>query len=135
MKSIYDKLGDLINDSIQKGFIPNEKSGNDTSTAHEKKFVKRNETDESIIKSTVFTQDIPLKLKDTTNDKKTVECLELLNSLDCVTMDEVRKNYRILLKKYHPDSVPDLPKVQETAKTKTMRIMEAFSYVENAFKK
>ena len=39
---------------------------------------------------------------------------------------DVKEAYRKLLKKYHPDNIPDLPFMQDTAARKTREIVDAY---------
>ena len=46
---------------------------------------------------------------------------------------EIKKAYKKLLRKYHPDFFTGNPKKQEVAKEVTKKINEAFSYFENKY--
>jgi DnaJ-domain-containing protein 1 len=68
--------------------------------------------------------DIP---EENSADKKYYEILELPYGAD---FQEVKKAYRKLLKKYHPDLFQNNPEKQKTAQKVTEEINEAYTYFE-----
>ena len=50
-----------------------------------------------------------------------------------VSVEEIKKTYKILMSQYHPDKVANLgPELQELAKKKTQEFNEAYSYFKKA---
>lgn len=97
--SIYDKLGDLLNDALEKGEIPKEKPRKDKSQVffNGNEIPKQVQNDEFTNKMHKYTENmyIPPHIQ------------QALSTLDIVyptNWNQIKKQYRKLLKQYHPDT-------------------------------
>ena len=63
-------------------------------------------------------------------EKKFFETLELPEGS---SFDEIKKSYRSLMKKYHPDKFPNDDKKRQAAQNLAQQINEAFSYFEKKY--
>ena len=62
--------------------------------------------------------------------KSRVEALKIMNLNNQATKDEIKKAYRVLAKKYHPDTVDTLErKFKETANERMVQINNAYDYL------
>lgn len=122
MSSPYDKLGDMLNEALASGNIPKaEKTESKKSSQTNEKSEPQKETQENSKNSSK---------KSTKNSKSVQNYIHLyklfnLNS-DC-TKEELKSAYHSLLKKYHPDNIPDFPEMQKTAARKTQELVEAYN--------
>ena len=108
----YDRLGQMLSDALENGFERYKKRP-EKATGQEKK-----QDDE--IHSETNAAAKPVKLFSDT------KALSVLGLTEEASEKDVKEAYRALLKKYHPDNVPDLPLMQDTAARKTREIVEAY---------
>lgn len=106
----YDKLGNLLKDAIDSGDLDNERKIRQNSKA----VYSSEENPETAAEKNVFPD----------------EALPFLRILGfentSCSSETVKNSYRKLLKKYHPDNIPDYPAMQKTASKKTQEIVEAY---------
>lgn len=115
MDSMYDKLGELLNNALDSGFIPQEEKKSDSQKDEESGQEKNNET----------TKFIPENVKTAFAQIKIPEN---------ATFDEAKKIYREKLKYYHPDTKNDNPVLQKVAKEKTENLLSNWKIAEEYFK-
>lgn len=106
----YDKLGNLLKDAIDSGDLDNERKIRQNSKA----VYPSEENSETAAEKNVFPDEV-------------LPFLRILGfeNTSC-SSETVKKSYRKLLKKYHPDNIPDYPAMQKTASKKTQEIVEAY---------
>ncbi|MCR5495064.1 MAG: DnaJ domain-containing protein [Treponema sp.] len=100
----YDKLGDLLREAIDN-----------PENLKRKKTKKK--PDENKIENEILE-----KLW----EEKDLKWLSKLNLDKNASLEQVKSSYRKLLKKYHPDNIPNYPEMQKTAAEKTRIIVEAY---------
>lgn len=111
----YDKLGALLKDAIDSGDLDKDKKETKTTQNSEKEAVySPEEKSETVAEKNAFPD----------------EALPFLRILGFentgCSPEAVKNSYRKLLKKYHPDNIPDYPAMQKTASKKTQEIVEAY---------
>lgn len=126
MESLYDKLGELLNESIKRGFIQKEKPNFPEKSEKKTENAKTKPKNDNFIPKNDFSA---IKIKHKPSDEKLMHALKILCADENDSFEAIQKKYRNLLKKYHPDSIPDFPIMQKTAKTKTNQIIESFEYI------
>ena len=104
----YDRLGEMLSDALENGFERYKKRP-EKATGPEK-----NQDDE-----------IPSE-KNTVQHFSDTKALKVLGLTEEAEEKDVKEAYRKLLKKYHPDNIPDLPFMQDTAARKTREIVAAY---------
>lgn len=129
--SQYDKLGEMLSDALENGFERYKSKAKPT----EEKY-----SAEQIFDSNANSQKTDFQENQSihnTEEKKTgisknskvftdKASLAILGLKDSATEENIKEAYRTLLKKYHPDSVPDFPEMQKTAARRTREIVEAY---------
>ena len=106
----YDKLGNLLKGAIDSGDLDNERKIRQNSKA----VYPSEENPETAAEKNVFPDEV-------------LPFLRILGFENTSCSSETVKNsYRKLLKKYHPDNIPDYPAMQKTASKKTQEIVEAY---------
>ena len=109
MTSPYDKLGDLLNEALEKGELNS--NPKNQSNGYEKRKEK-------------YYQFV----------YKSIQPYNIFNITPGICFSEIKKIYRKLLKKYHPDNVKNLPQMQKTATEKTALIVQAYKEIIEDYK-
>lgn len=109
MTSPYDKLGDLLNEALEKGEL-------NSSPQNKNNEYKKN------------------KEKDCQFVYKSIQPYNIFNITPGICFSEIKKVYRNLLKKYHPDNVKNFPQMQKTATEKTTLIVQAYKEIIEDYK-
>ena len=78
----------------------------------------------------LYYSDSKVELNEDSTDKKYYKILELEYGSD---FNSIRKAYKRLLKKYHPDLYQNKPEKQKIAQKVTREINEAYTYFERKF--
>lgn len=120
--SMYDKLGDLLSDALDSGFIPpkEEKKKEDKKEERETKL-----QDDKIKEEKTKLRPLPGNVKAAFNKAQIPESS---------TFDEARKIYREKLMYYHPDRRNENPVLQKVAKEKTEILLENWKIIEEYYK-
>lgn len=112
MTSPYDKLGDLLNEALDKGYFPPKNKN------VEKNAADKSESDiKSNIKSNISNQSV----------QKYIHLYKVFNLSPECTSEELKTSYHDLLKKYHPDNYSGFPETQKMAENKTREIIKAYN--------
>ncbi len=109
MTSPYDKLGDLLNEALEKGELNSSPQN------------KNNEYKKNKEKNCQFIY-------------KSIQPYNIFNITPGICFSEIKKVYRNLLKKYHPDNVKNFPQMQKTATEKTTLIVQAYKEIIEDYK-
>ena len=121
MPDMYDKLGEMLNEALESGKIPNPQTNNDQDQASEKESnsghfdFKKPENSEkkaekplkSEKKEQIPTGEVIKLHKYTYNMQYPPRIQKAITTLDIVypfTQKDISKQYHKLLKKYHPDT-------------------------------
>lgn len=144
-ETMFDKLGDLLNETLEKGFVQYVDIQNDKTESHDD--VKASKIEKSdFSKKTAFCDrnEKFSKNEDFSNratiykrknyKKITPEIERAYRLLDIgfsATLDDVKKAYKEKLKYYHPDRYDDNDVLKKIATDKTRQVVEAFSVVTN----
>ncbi|MEE1213297.1 MAG: DnaJ domain-containing protein [Treponema sp.] len=104
----YDRLGEMLSDALENGFERYKKRPEKATGP------KKNQDDE-----------IPSE-ENTVQHFSDTKALKVLGLTEEAEEKDVKEAYRKLLKKYHPDNIPDLPFMQDTAARKTREIVDAY---------
>ena len=129
--SQYDRLGEMLNDALENGF---DRYNFKADQAEKKDSAKQNIESSSIKNDAAFQEKQSVgnteEKKSNTGKNSRVftdkASLNVLGLKESATEDNIKEAYRTLLKKYHPDSVPDFPEMQKTAARRTREIVEAY---------
>lgn len=108
----YDRLGEMLSDALENGFERYKKRPEKATGP------KKNQDDE--ISSEKNTEE------NTVQHFSDTKALKVLGLTEEAEEKDVKEAYRKLLKKYHPDNIPDLPFMQDTAARKTREIVDAY---------
>jgi len=115
MSSMYDRLGDLLNEALENGSIPQSATADsDTSSSPDTGST-----------GTAQPEDSPPPAV----PADTAAAFKFLGLPVTASLDECRKAYKTKLKRYHPDNNSDNPVVQKVASRKTDELVQAFSTV------
>lgn len=122
MESMYDKLGELLSDALDSGFIPpKEEKQKKTEKPEQKAALQKDKIKEEKTKL----RPLPENVKAAFNKAQIPESS---------TFDEARKIYREKLMYYHPDRRNENPVLQKVAKEKTEILLENWKIIEEYYK-
>lgn len=124
MDSMYDKLGELLNNALDSGFIPQKEKKSDSQKDEE---ISQDQKQNKIEKN----QKNHHKRKLPENVKTAFAQIKIPEN---ATFDEAKKIYREKLKYYHPDTKNDNPVLQKVAKEKTENLLSNWKIAEEYFK-
>lgn len=119
MESMYDKLGELLSDALDSGFIPQKEENQN------KKPEQKLNKQEDKIEEEKKLRPVPANVKAAFKKTQIPE-----NS----SFNEARKIYREKLMYYHPDRRNGNPVLQKIAKEKTETLLENWKIIEEYYK-
>lgn len=127
----YDKLGDMLNDVLKTGKIPEREK---TVESEKKEEIKKEPQNEESVKNKGQEKEFSDKNSNKTNNKidkgvyKFIHLYKLFNlNPDNCTLEDLKTSYRKLIKKYHPDNYDSrFPEMRKAAEKKTKELVEAY---------
>lgn len=142
METMYDKLGDLLNESLKSGQVKFKKKikYSEKEIPHEEKKSEENFSKENVSKNKTRAeqknQTEHLKNKISSLKKITPEverACRLLDITASANQDDVKKAYKEKLKYFHPDKYDKNPVLKKVATNKTRMIVEAYELLMKSF--
>lgn len=115
--TMYDRLGSLLSEALEKGELPTQKEDSPLSSDFFESPTQE-KPDYQVIKN--FKQ-IPEQVK---------SALAFIQIPESASYEEAKKIYREKLMYYHPDRRNDNPVLQKIAKEKTARLLKEWETVE-----
>ncbi len=142
METMYDKLGDLLNETLKSGQVKFKKKIKypQKEIPHEEKKSEENFSKENVSKNKTKTeqknQTKYLNNKVSYLKKITPEIERACRLLDITTSansNDVKKAYKEKLKYFHPDKYDKNPVLKKVATNKTRMIVEAYELLIKSF--
>ncbi|MBE6355201.1 MAG: J domain-containing protein [Treponema sp.] len=141
METMYDRLGELLNETLKDGYVKSSEPQKET-----ERFTETETQASSLKNKNGFTWPKGKKKKNSSfeknsSEKKSVEskkkvkkifspeaerALRLFSLDENYTEEELKKAYKEKLNVFHPDKNKKLPIVQKVAAEKTRQVVEAF---------
>ena len=137
---MYDKLGDLLNETLEKGSVEFVKVKDKIDNAPKEN--ETNEFDSNQKKNRIDTESYSHKAKRTKKEKPKVNsdiyiykkitpeierACRLLNVTENCSLEELKKAYKEKLKYYHPDHYSNNPVLYRVSTNKTREVVEAYN--------
>lgn len=125
----YDRLGEMLSDALKNGFERYKPRTHSSEEEHSAKQDLENGGENTFFKEKQSVHDSEDKKSAVSGNSKVFTdkpSLDVLGLKAPATEESIKEAYRTLLKKYHPDSVPDFPEMQKTAARRTREIVEAY---------
>lgn len=125
----YDRLGEMLSDALKNGFECYKPRTHSSEKKHSAKQDLESGGQNAFFKEKQAVHDSEDKKSAVSGNSKVFTdkpSLDVLGLKAPATEESIKEAYRTLLKKYHPDSVPDFPEMQKTAARRTREIVEAY---------
>lgn len=142
METMYDKLGDLLNETLKTGQVKFKKKTKypEKEIPHKEKKSEENFSKENVSKNKSKAeqknQAEPLKNKNSPLRKITPEverACRLLDITASANQNDIKKAYKEKLKYFHPDKYDKNPVLKKVATNKTRMIVEAYELLMRSF--
>lgn len=110
----YNKNAENLNGNINKDSLKKNENNNISKEKHEN---LQNNNIKSNKKSNILLKNV----------QKSIHLYKIFNLKHGCSQEELKKSYRNLLKKYHPDNFNGFPEMQKIAQRKTQELIRAYN--------